>query len=413
MFKKAPLLAIICIYLQIMKSFADDKDDTFVIQFYTPEAAQDGAKLYVGQIMMIKSFCVRIYLNKVSGLQYPFFASVPNQGQFNLLFSFDVGYGFVGLNGRQIMFEIIDKPIPFTYVHFCLSHNGTNYIVAANGKTWMNHKIAPDDVTKINETTNIEELSFGPMPNPTDNRFSPFSGSVGELNIFSNTFSEQDLVSISGSCQKITIGKKEFSWAEKNKDDVQAKESKGMEVKPKEVVKLCSKKPGNKIEIVPKGMSLAEADDACKALGGSVFMPGYDEEDFEDMIDRANESELLKKIIKKECKDCYWLPVKKADDMTSGTTWIDFKDSSKTIKPTFQIIENGYDLQKCAYYYMKNGQSHDVRCRGKYCTFCLQHSKVPYTLKGLCKASSIDQNFVLMTKFLHNGLLGKLSNFLF
>ena len=92
-----------------MKSCADDKDDTFVIQFYTPEAAQDGAKLYVGQSMMIKSFCVRIYLNKVSGLQYPFFASVPNQGQFNLLFSFDVGYGFVSLNGRQIMFEIIDK----------------------------------------------------------------------------------------------------------------------------------------------------------------------------------------------------------------------------------------------------------------------------------------------------------------
>ena len=413
MFEKVPLLGIICIYLQIMKSCAG-KDDTFVIQFHTPEAAQSGAKLYVGQgSMKINSFCVRLYLNKVSGLQYPFFTSIPEFDSFNLLFNFDVSYGFVAMNGRQFMFEVSEKPIPFTYFHFCLTHNGTNYIVAVNGKIWMKHKIAPDDVSKINQTTAVTELSFGPMPDPNDNRYSPFLGSIAELNIFSNTFTEQDLISISGSCQQIAIGKKEFAWADKIKDDIQVKISKGLEVKEKEAVNLCSKKPGNKIEIVPRAMSLAEADVACKVLGGNVFMPGFEEEDFEDMIERANESVLLKNIIHKECKDCYWLPVKKADNMTSGTTWIDFKDSSKTIKPTFQIIENGYDLQKCAYYYMKNGQSHDVRCRGKYCTFCLQHSKVPYTLKGLCKASSIDQNYVLMTKFLHNGLLGKLSQFLF
>ena len=393
-------LTIVSLLIKTWITISTCTNDRLLIGLTNPEAASSGARIVLNKSLKIRSFCARINFSRVSGNQFAFF-STSESSNFSVLFKHDANYGFIALNSIRNYFDILEKTTPFTFQHFCFSHNVTNYMVASEGKIWHSHKFEQSDIQAIDDLTFIEDLSFGPTHDPNDARISPFVGIISELNTFSNTFSNTDLIAITGSCKKIEIGDKEFSWSDIHPSDV-IRSNGEIKVEVSNVEDICSVRRTRNLEIIPISTSLEDAIMNCQVLGLDILLPKPNQ--FEELNRRAKEDVVMEKLVDNSCRKSFWLPLRKSLDLSG---WVDPMNMSKEVLPAFEVYRDGSQRQLCAYYYMTNGESHDIPCSSKSCAACIQKLKLSFSLKGLCSTSTIDQNYVLMNRFHHNGLFGK------
>ena len=393
-------LTILLFLIKTWITISTCSNNSVLIGLPNTEAAASGARIVLNKSLKIRSFCARINFSRVSGNQLAFF-SKSKSNNFSVLFKHNANYGFIALNSIRNYFDILEKPTPFTFQHFCFSHNVTNYLVASEGKIWHSHKFEQSDIETVDALTYIKDLSFGPTHNPNDARISPFVGIISELNIFSNTFSETDLIAITGSCKKIEIGDKEFSWSEIYPSDL-IRSNGEIKVEVNNVEDICSVRRTRNLEIIPISSSLEDAIMNCQVLGLDILLPKANQ--FKELNRRAKEDEVMENLVDNSCKKSFWLPLRKSPDLSG---WVDPMNMSKEVQPGFEVFRDGSERQLCAYYYMNNGESHDIPCSSKSCAACVQKLRLSFSLKGLCSTSTIDQNYVLINRFHHNGLFGK------
>ena len=124
--------------------------------------------------------------------------------------------GFILLNEKWHIFSVLNQPPPFSYQHLCFTHNQTHYFVACEGKLWSKIQFYPDHLKHMKKATNIGEVVFGPGSKSSWY----FNGKVSELNIFSNTFTEYDLLRLTKSCSRVNESKMLFGWSQVQPSDV-------------------------------------------------------------------------------------------------------------------------------------------------------------------------------------------------
>ena len=363
-----------------------------------------GAKMIVDkENQNIKSFCVIFYFSKSSGKQFPFFVSKPSTNTFRFYFNFKTNYGKVTYNTKDLIFKIPYKPTPFQYLHFCFSHNDTNYMVAANGLLWYKTKIQKTDLASVREKIDIGEIRFGPIPDKTDKRSVSFTGRISELNIFSDSFTEDELVSFSENCERIDVSNgKVLNWHEVSSSNIII--DKDVTIGKDSMLDICFTRKTDHVDVLPYAMDFQEASDACISLGGSMYLP-KSLDGIKIVAERARKTAAMRKLTETSCQEYFWLPLIKTPDLSK---WVEFTNQSHEAEVSYTIGVDGQDFQYCACYNLVN-YINDKMCSSKYCAACTWTTQESFTIRGLCSQSLIETQYVLIQDFHHNGILGKVN----
>ena len=119
----------------------------------------------------------------------------------------------------------------------------------------------------------VDEINIGPMKSNYGSQGNFFLGKMSELNIFSNIFSEDELLSITRNCEKIENGTYIFEWSKLKKSDIRIPENSLIETKERSINEFCSIRAKKRIEIIPFPVDTKTANKACTAWGGRMFLP--------------------------------------------------------------------------------------------------------------------------------------------
>ena len=183
----------------------------------TKQSELHGASIDVNKGSVVRSVCVRFLVARTGAAQTIFYT--PFEDNFVMQIAFQDKYGFLRINGKWIIYHIPIPIIPYVYKHLCFSRNETNYSVVSDGVLWYSFKLRKADIPTITKPVNIQKITFGPLGYPFfSGRY--FLGRVSELNIFSNSFTDQELIEITKSCDRIDRGDKIFDWSNLKPSDV-------------------------------------------------------------------------------------------------------------------------------------------------------------------------------------------------
>ena len=353
-----------------------------------------GAKIiFNGTVQFrIRSLCLRFYVLFMKSQN----VFMSNDKQIGLWVNFGDHVGFFLLNTKWFIFPVPKRPLPFAYNHVCFSHNETHYYVASEGKLWYNSSFPTNDLPLIKMTTKIKEIEFGPGPKPKSNTWH-FTGKISEFNMFSNTFTEDELITLTKSCSRVEKGIKVFDWSEILTSDIITPQDVDIPVKVKNKEYFCSRNEEFALAMIPFPMTAEYANTVCKAWGGYIFLPESleDLQIMKNLID--NGGQLLRNYTydKDLCKDSVWLPIYKADGFNK---WVDYNNRSKKVdlKISFDFDGNGQSLQMCASNkYIGTKTLSDAKCTKRICTICVWKPNVSFQLRGLCEKSDIEYRYLL------------------
>ena len=183
----------------------------------TQKSSLEGASIDVNKSSVIRTLCIRFLVARTGGAATIFYT--PLKDNLVMQITFDEKYGFLRMNGKWIIFHIPIPTIPYVYQHLCLSHNGKNYSVVSDGVVWYSYKLQEADIEEITKLVDIQNITFGPIGFPLF-KGTYFLGRVSELNIFSNSFTDQELIAITSDCKAISKGDKVLDWSRVKPSDV-------------------------------------------------------------------------------------------------------------------------------------------------------------------------------------------------
>ena len=358
------------------------------------DQSQNGVEVTLGKTIHLRSFCVRFYsmITRSSRI-------FTSDKQFALTMEFKSHLGFILLNEKWHIFSVLNQPPPFSYQHLCFTHNETHYFVACEGMLWFKSQFDQDSLPLIKKATKIDKIVFGPGFNP--NIFY-FNGKVSDLNIFSNYFTEYELITLTKSCSRVNKGVKLFDWAQLQQYDfIIPQEDLNVEIKWKSDDYFCSEKNNLTVGMFPFPMEAEFANTVCKAWNGNIFLPesSNDLEQMEYIVKSGGDSLRNYTYSKYMCKGTVWLPLYKSEGFDK---WVDYNNQSKEVDlgKTFTTSNDGKYLQKCAVLNsIGSNIIRDKSCIAHYCFFCSWKPHLTFRLRGLCEKSGIDDSYTLTNYF--------------
>ena len=370
------------------------------------KSSQFGAVIDVNKISVVRSVCLRVLVTQTKKPQTIFYT--PDKDDLVLQWNFESKLGFLRINRKWIIFKIPVPIVPFVYNSFCFSLNETNYSVMCNGVLWYTYQLLPSDIPTILQPVNITKLIFGPAGYSLTNG-GYFLGRLSELYIFSTSFNDEELISMTESCKTIgNEGSRVLDWSKLSpfKDILIPQDNTNIKIVEGNVEDFCSKVKSKQIDLLPFGMDIQTAMLACPSLGGQMFNPDYEDENILRQ-DFERESSVLQKLIMKSCRGTsklIWLPIYKI----GLSTWVDYNNKSKEIgQMSEMIVANGNELQRCGYLKFSTYYYGDTTCTIKSCTFCEWNQKKQFSFRGFCEDNTLEDQYLLTNQLFFNGIFGK------
>ena len=232
-------------------------EDTVVIDFTSfdnENPPSEGIKVPMqGDSKEAQSFCVRFYVE-----------SLNNQGifstsntEFDLVLYLENNLGFFIINyDVSLIFPIVERPTPFVYQHLCFSHNFTHYVVAVEGKIWYISEFLDLNKQKLKDPIEFDEISFGTI-SYSAKTVKYFTGKISEFFIFSNSFSELELVELTQSCNRIAIGNKILDWSRVQPKDVSIPQGVLIKTEISNPQAICKKRLSTQKNLLPLSLTIA------------------------------------------------------------------------------------------------------------------------------------------------------------
>ena len=221
------------------------------------------------QITNSMTFCLRLNLKDTLSMHYIFNEKDDKLG-FKLKFS--VGIGSAAINKRVFQFKIPkDNDFkPFHWYHICFSSNEKSYSVVFEGQQWYhaNHTI------KSYEKTTLTKLDIGVMSDESEISSGGvnFKGEMAELNIWGSSLSQNQMIEITGTCEKPYPNPDILSWS-----DVDPTMLNRNNIKEKDINHLCSPKHSRTplffYTIMPYLQNQDNAIDTCNILNAQLAFP--------------------------------------------------------------------------------------------------------------------------------------------
>ena len=363
---------------------------------------KEGAVLKIDKTVLLRSFCLRFY---VANLRDQAIFHTQDKKAFALVFYFDTKYGFVLLNGNWQIFDIPVKITPFVYQHFCFSHNETHYMVASEGKLWFQSELSSNEISEVTKDVIVKDVVFGPF------RESYFTGKVAELDIFSNSFSEDEIITFTQSCDRIKEGNKVLEWAKVLATDISVAEDALIDVTLDNLDVLCpNHKSAQKTKIIPFTVTAKEASFTCRSLGGQLFLP-FSSEDFQYTKNEIDEApDMFLGYLQDFCNSIGWLNIAKSENIKE---WVEFDNRSKVLKLDYNISCDGRTVQRCVAMDFFKEKIEDKACSDKNCFSCVWGERVRIHLRGLCPRSIIETDYIIKGNFFKDGIFSKLPTLIF
>ena len=363
---------------------------------------QEGATLNVDKTFQIQSFCLRFY---VDNLRDQCIFHTKDEKSFALIFYFATEYGFVLINGQWLIFQVPKRITPYRYSHFCFSHNKTHYMVASEGELWFQAEFYDKEIPYVVKDVVVEEFIFGPYLTTISNNGKYFTGKIAELDIFSNSFSEEELTSITKNCQRIAIGTKVLDWSKIRQSEISIPEDTPIMTEMDEIGEVCSnQKSARETKILPFSVTAKDANLACKSLGAKLFQP-KSIDDFDNVRNAVKKGKKeFVDYLHDFCDDNGWLAIAKSEDYKD---WIDYEDPTQVLNIGYKIKTDGKKVQKCVAMDFFKDKVVDKACNDKYCFTCVWEKRSVVQLHGLCPRSVIEDHYIIKDHFFADGIFCK------
>ena len=351
-----------------------------------------GVTISIDETLKLRSLCVRFLIWSLKK------QSIITSDDISIQMYFEQNLGFLKLNGnaKEYIFSMPHQIPPFYYQHFCFTHDETDYKVACNGILWYTAPLFKNDIPLLKKDLKITNLEIGP-PDYADMFY--FNGKVSELYIFSNTFTTEELISISKDCSIVEKGIKVFDWAQVQTSDIIIPQSSDIEIEIRNRDYFCLEKDELNLGMLPFWMTAEAANINCRAWSGKVFLPqsSKDLEKMKMLVTNGKEIIRNNTYDKDICKDSVWLPLHKTDGYNK---WVDYNDRSKKVdlKIPFSYDGDGQSIQMCAVHkHIGSNIMYDVSCNRPSCVICVWKPNIKFRLRGLCEKSKIENRYLLST----------------
>ena len=361
----------------------------------------------------VKGFCIRFYL-----------ATLQNQRIFQtvnfdvaLSFFFNDEVGWIGINRIWFIFPIPRLLTPYVYEHLCFSHNMTHYKVLVEGEVWYEELIIEENIPKLKKP--FEDKDFVVGPNLGTYKMQYFNGKITEINVYSNSFTIEELTTITTTCEKVSIGNKMSDWSDVKETDLTIPEGAIVETEMRKTERMCSSRLKNLITLMPFPTSMNEANIACQAFGAQMLQP-FASSDYIYILgledQRIRQNEVLSKIYVDTCQSRNWVPVYKSENFDKTLTILDFNNQSKVLTTNindlppaeWEVEYDGSKLQRCYLVDYEDRILLDKNCvKVESCIACLWESRPILRIRGLCPKASIEDHYVFVTLYYVNGMIGK------
>ena len=155
--------------------------------------------------------------------------------------------------------------------HLCFSHNMTHYKVLVEGELWYEEVIIEENILKLKKP--FEDKDFVVGPNLGTYKMQYFNGKITEINVYSNSFTIEELTTITTTCEKVSIGNKMSDWSDVKETDLTIPEGAIVETEMRKTERMCSSRLKNLITLMPFPSSMEEANIACQAFGAQMLQP--------------------------------------------------------------------------------------------------------------------------------------------
>ena len=293
----------------------------------------------------------------------------------------------------------------------------THYKVLVEGEVWYEELIIEENIPKLKKP--FEDKDFVVGPNLGTYKMQYFNGKITEINVYSNSFTIEELTTITTTCEKVIIGNKMSDWSDVKETDMTIPEGAIVETEMRKTERMCSSRLKNLITLMPFPTSMNEANIACQAFGAQMLQP-FASSDYLSILGledkRIRQNEVLSKIYVDTCQSRNWVPVYKSENFDKTLTILDFNNQSKVLTTNindlppaeWEVEYDGSKLQRCYLVDYEDRILLDKNCvKVESCIACLWESRPILRIRGLCPKASIEDHYVFVTLYYVNGMIGK------
>ena len=290
-------------------------------------------------------------------------------------------YGICNWMNHSYIFNIPENAVSlFTWIHFCISFNESQYWVVANGKLWgIEPRLSTQSESNLG-SSKISTLTFGPSM--------PQNFEVSNLNIWPISITKEQL-----NCENDQSQIPVLNWSTLTNGKF-SNSIGNVEIQTISIESLCK---GNNIpRTIVQFIDPLPFDQAiwtCSVLDGQMYL-AQNTSDLSKVLDENQPNQCLQKE--------YWIPLVKNDELQFVNH---YSGSIVSFTPWERLEPNGRRLQKCAYMTSQDGLYGDAQCKAKKkCYFCQFSHLVQFKLRGLNIESKIDKHYVLIADKTFNHL---------
>ena len=241
---------------------------TLVVDLNEPTNEDKNTFLALGQGIEINNpltFCLRFNIKDALATNYIFSSK---DDELVLILSFSNNVGIVLINRVDLVFEIPkdNDVLPFHWHHICVSSGEDSYSAVLNGQQWYraNHTIGPFEKTTVKRLDLGSTNDYWVYSDGTNMR-----GLLSELNIWSKSLSNIQMVKITSNCGKIDPIPDVLNWSELPKSIIRgSKYTENLE-------NICPQRNSTApiYKIMPYLYGQDDAIHVCKLLNGELVFP--------------------------------------------------------------------------------------------------------------------------------------------
>ena len=361
-----------------------------------------------------RSFCARFYPRTLSNQRI----FQTENDDLTLAFLFENEVGFIGLNRIFFIFPIPRLLTPYVYEHVCFSQNITHYTVVVEGEVWNDAVVLEENISKLGKPIEDKEIIAGPnLGNYNDLQY--FDGKLTEINVFSNSFTIDEMKAITSNCGKVSKRNKIFDWSSVQETDLKIPQEVKVETEMRKTVKMCSSRAKDLITLMPFPTFIEEANIGCQAFGAQMLQPFASSKylfilGLEDK--RVRENVHVRRTYVDICESRNWVPVYKSEKFDQTLTLMDYNNRSEVVAynindlppEAWKVEYDGSFLQRCYVVDYEDSTFIDRSCtKVKSCIACLWEKRPILRIRGLCQKAYIEDHYVFVTRFYVNGMIGK------
>ena len=225
-------------------------------------------------------------------------------------------YGFLTLHKAWIMFEYEERLVPLKWYHVCVSYDSGHILLVMNNKKLLDKESSELKNLRDTKLTLSNGFKLG-LCNDKESDLDPLRsitrGLLTDFNMWSQSFSESNLLDFTKKCLPLSVIPNVINWDNLHK----ARKGKNVVNLNLGINDVCgknsSKDADKTIVVIPVKKTYEASKRLCQSLGGNfpMFENDQDIDSWNEAIslESRHDADTGKNVMNHTCANQFWVPI--------------------------------------------------------------------------------------------------------